>query len=1287
MSSPRRVPRALALVLPAALALLLLAASGHVLRWEVDPLLAWSTEPLRALLLAYVAVLGTVVLTYAATNLRGQQRQRRFALVALATVAGLAVMVTADGLAAAALGWTLSGLGLVALVEHRHDAAARRAAGLVLRRLLVGDAALWAAVAVDAAGGANEVVGLLVALATVVRSALVPAHRWLPETAEAPSPVSALLHAGVVNGGPMLCLLFWPLVAASPAALVTLAVAGAASVVLGTAGARMRTDVKGRLAASTTSQMGLVAIQLGLGLPAVALLHVLAHGCWKAWLFLRAGGAPARVRPTTTGSPRGQHRRGTGLALAVVGGAATAAAGLTLAHAAGTAHQLVLTATLLAVLVGVGVLEAGRLERTSSAQRAVLGGVVVVLGAGYLGAAGWLDTVTGAWFATDPAAPVVQLVAAAAVVAVGLGALRLRPGSTGSAAGLVAATLLPPGAVRRGSVRPLTHDSAPDVGGLPVEHLGLGAELAAITVGPAWPLRSLVAANPMAPMEKLRVEDAALAVRRLHGRDPRPRLEAFLAWHDQGLITDAALRRALVERDPQHASADPLHGIGVADLVAYSRALADRGVDREPLRVRACDLVGPAAARRLDLQAASWTARAWATPAAAAPDAPGPWTLWRTACSRPTAGLASGVRGLPAFVTSLPEDPVAALAALWPRAAELTGQDFYTYAACQLTTGRGWAAHARWRGQQSGSTAPLLELLALRTALDVVLAEAHGAPRRPLAEADVTEDTDVATAVQVVSVWQRALDLCARQDLLDGLTATSPLPDAGSDAGSDAGPDAGPDAGVVVESVWCIDARSERIRRALETDPGHRTHGYAGFFGAALRHRTVDGRELDLAPGILRPAVVTSEAVAPLSWPAAVHTLATRIGASPAAAYAWAETSGLPALVATLSATADPARWRRLTRAVSGAGAAPAFDVTLPTDAAADVAEALLRTTGLATSRAEVVLLVGHGSSTENNAFASAYDCGACGGNPGAMNARAVADALQDPAVREELARRGLPLPERLTFLAALHDTTTDRVTVLGAEGAAVGEELLGRVAADLDRAGRATAAERLALLPAGRRDRDARAADWAEPAPEWGLAGNLALVVGPRSLTRDLDLGGAAFLHDYEPAADPDGSVLEKVLTGPVVVTQWINAQYYAAASAPELFGAGDKTTHNAVGDVGVVTGAHGDLRSGLPWQALSGADPGRGEAGLDALRHLPSRHLVVVHADPAQVREVVTRHEALHRAVGNGWMQLVVQPPGTQELLELSRYLAWEACALPAGRPVSPLRRRQDAGGRVDA
>jgi uncharacterized protein YbcC (UPF0753/DUF2309 family) len=185
-----------------------------------------------------------------------------------------------------------------------------------------------------------------------------------------------------------------------------------------------------------------------------------------------------------------------------------------------------------------------------------------------------------------------------------------------------------------------------------------------------------------------------------------------------------------------------------------------------------------------------------------------------------------------------------------------------------------------------------------------------------------------------------------------------------------------------------------------------------------------------------------------------------------------------------------------------------------------------------------------------------------------------------------------------------------------------------------------------------------ARAADWAQPRPEWSLAGAAAIVVGPRALTEGLDLDGRVFLQSYRPEHDPDGSTLEQLLTAPVVVAQWITAQYWASLVDPYRFGAGDKTTHNVVGDgaelSAVVTGARGDLRIGLPWQAVSAWAP-QPEASAQAdpwstsTRHQPQRLLAVVFADTTVIEAVMQRQWSFARLVTGGWITLCAVDPVT--------------------------------------
>ena len=145
--------------------------------------------------------------------------------------------------------------------------------------------------------------------------------------------------------------------------------------------------------------------------------------------------------------------------------------------------------------------------------------------------------------------------------------------------------------------------------------------------------------------------------------------------------------------------------------------------------------------------------------------------------------------------------------------------------------------------------------------------------------------------------------------------------------------------------------------------------------------------------------------------------------------------------------------------------------------------------------------------------------------------------------------------------------------------------------------------------------------------------------MVGPRGLTDDLDLDGRSFLHSYDWRADPDGDALEAIVSGPMVVTQWINAQYYFATVDNAVFGSGSKVTQNPVGNVGVYQGNGGDLMGGLPLQSLEATD---GEP-----YHQPIRLSAVVHAPVDRVEAVCASVETVRTLLDNGWLSLTVVDP----------------------------------------
>ncbi len=302
-------------------------------------------------------------------------------------------------------------------------------------------------------------------------------------------------------------------------------------------------------------------------------------------------------------------------------------------------------------------------------------------------------------------------------------------------------------------------------------------------------------------------------------------------------------------------------------------------------------------------------------------------------------------------------------------------------------------------------------------------------------------------------------------------------------------------------------------------------------------------------------------------------------------------------------------------------------------------AESVLRLMGLASDFAKLIILCGHGSSTENNPYASALDCGACGGNHGGFNARLLASILNKMEVRQSLEDRGMHIPLDTVFYGALHNTTTDSVELYTQDlGEPIYPELLSQLQQDLKEAQVITNHERGMKLPSSNPHKDIkrRSMDWSETRPEWGLARNAAFIVGPRHLTKNICLEGRCFLHSYRFEQDSEGTLLETILTAPMIVAEWINTQYLFSTLDNVSFGSGSKITHNIVGAIGVMQGNGSDLMHGLPLQSVMSSDQG--------FYHEPQRLLTVIYAPKERVSQVIEKHSSLKKLFFNQWVHLVV-------------------------------------------
>lgn len=306
----------------------LVAASIVMLAWQwIWPqplyLAGFTIDRLSAALSLLVAVVGVVTFRFAVCYLDGESGQRRFLGWLGFTIGAAYVVMLSTHLILFFVAWSLTSFGLHELLTHyrdRHEALRPARKKFLISRL--GDLALITAIALiwwnwntlelhvflervktyDVSNNSRWV-GLLIVVAALTKSAQFPFHSWLPETMESPTPVSALMHAGIINAGGALLLRFAPLIVRVPEALLLLTVIGTITATLGVVSMWAQVKIKRTLAWSTVSQMGFMMVQCGLAAFPAALLHILGHGCYKAWCFLRCGELPTRTRVTYPMTP------------------------------------------------------------------------------------------------------------------------------------------------------------------------------------------------------------------------------------------------------------------------------------------------------------------------------------------------------------------------------------------------------------------------------------------------------------------------------------------------------------------------------------------------------------------------------------------------------------------------------------------------------------------------------------------------------------------------------------------------------------------------------------------------------------------------------------------------------------------------------------------------------------------------------------------------------------------------------------------------------------------------
>ncbi|KJV05481.1 DUF2309 domain-containing protein, partial [Methylocucumis oryzae] len=513
-------------------------------------------------------------------------------------------------------------------------------------------------------------------------------------------------------------------------------------------------------------------------------------------------------------------------------------------------------------------------------------------------------------------------------------------------------------------------------------------------------------------------------------------------------------------------------------------------------------------------------------------------------------------------------------------------------------------------------------------------------------------------------VWLYAYEFHYREQLLQGLRANYGY---GAWAKRDTRPEA--------QLIFCMDEREEAFRRHLEEhNPALETLGAAGFFGIAMDYQGLT----DTKPSALCPIVVTPQhSVRERTHPEVASKLIkhqqgfkrlqalSRLFNYRSSSEVLTSVIAIPLMAPVLLAhllgiVLMPELSHRLMQSLKRV-LKPGIKTYLQVNLTANEPEvqkpgfsdseqaervtAFLRSTGLSYGFAELIVLIGHGSTSQNNPHDAAHNCGACSGKHGGPNARAFAIMANRAEVRELLQQRGINIPSDTWFIAAEHNTCSEDIKWYDLEDIPPARLIaFERLQQQLNHARQMSAHERcrrFASAPKQPKPKRAlshiyqRSIDFTQSRPELGHATNAAAIIGRRSLSRGLFLDRRVFLISYDPTQDPDGKILEGILLAVSPVGAGINLEYYFSTINNTYFGCGTKTPHNIMGMVAVMEGTNSDLLTGLPLQMVE--------------VHEAMRLQVIVEATPEILTAIYQRQPSLRELIGGAWLHLTAIHPET--------------------------------------
>ena len=565
----------------------------------------------------------------------------------------------------------------------------------------------------------------------------------------------------------------------------------------------------------------------------------------------------------------------------------------------------------------------------------------------------------------------------------------------------------------------------------------------------------------------------------------------------------------------------------------------------------------------------------------------------------------------------------------------------------------GWASrfeYDTWQenlGETPTQYSKSIELLAAGVALDQLLRDRFGKEQNPALVQDwiqhylSTQDPKQSSAhpCEVLHIWQTALEY-SRQDFI-AKSIQSNLKSLKS-LKKETAPS--------FQIAMCIDVRSETIRYHLEQQGELDTIGVAGFFGVGISYKKIiESKKTARLPALLKSQYPIEETLKlekrhphQQEKMGQLRGYLRNLRKASFSSFLYVETLGAYTVFQFMQNL-----WNS-TKNDSQPGKVPSkFDDSksfpcvhhekLGLDTQVSIAQGFLKSISYPFEKlGRIFVVAGHGSHTTNNHLGSALDCGACGGNAGDINARVLVTILNNTSVRKQLADQNIKIPSRTYFVAAVHETVTNEIYLLDQTKTPEShqedqKQLLAKLQAASIRY-----REQLKQKPGCKLDPNSfrRAKNWSETRPEWGLNDNSSFIIAPRTLTKNTPLNGQSFLHEYNADKDPEFNVLEQILMGPMVVTNWINLQYFASTVAPKVYGAGNKTIHNLVCENGVLEGSSGDLKAGLTLQSLHDGDH---------WMHTPARLSVYIAAPIEAIENLIAKHDVLSDLINKEWLYIL--------------------------------------------